>query len=146
MRNTARTHQHAGMEFGKPRLSGVKLPRNAHRGKHLGCSEAKCVHTRSLYQTGCVQECRELEEVEVIAVLLSSSLKGHRNWERLLTTGKKGILSKRWDPGNYGPGSLTSAPANVGEHVLLEVTSMHMTHKGVWEQPAWIYQGQTVPD
>lgn len=30
MRNTVRMHQHAGMEFGKPKLR-VKLPRNAHR-------------------------------------------------------------------------------------------------------------------
>ncbi|KAK4819806.1 hypothetical protein QYF61_011600 [Mycteria americana] len=52
---------------------------------------------------------------------------------------KKGTLLKRWDPGNYGLGSLTSAPTNVREHVILEVTSMHMKHKGVWEQPAWIY-------
>lgn len=42
LRNTVRMHQHAGMEFGKPRLR-VKLPRNGHRGKCPGCSEAKCV-------------------------------------------------------------------------------------------------------
>lgn len=32
LRNTGRKRPHAGIEFGKPKLSGVKLPRNAHRG------------------------------------------------------------------------------------------------------------------